>query len=64
MKTFRAYLLDHNGKITWGEWIEAVDEQHAMLKAKDLCREDSPKVELWQGSKKIGAELCGDEPPP
>jgi hypothetical protein len=58
MPTFRAYLLDDKGKITWGDWIDAADELEALAKAKELCREDSPHVEVWQGAKKIAQDDC------
>ena len=58
MPTFRAYLLDDKGKITWGDWIEAANENEALAKARELCREGSPRVEVWQGAKKIGEDRC------
>ncbi len=58
MQTFRAYLLDDQGRIAWGDWFEAADEQDALAKAKDLCREGVPKVEVWQGPRKIGENPC------
>jgi hypothetical protein len=59
MQTYRAYLLDDSGKITWGEWIEAADLEEAEAKAHELCSEGSPTVELWQG-KDLVAELPCD----
>jgi hypothetical protein len=60
--TFRAYLLDTQGRITWGDWIEATDEAEALEKAKALCREGVPTVEVWQGTKKVGEDHCHPEP--
>ncbi|HEV2533460.1 hypothetical protein [Phenylobacterium sp.] len=61
MATFRAYLLDTAGKITWGEWIEAKDQAEAEAKAHALCGAGIPAVELWQGPRRL-AELPCDAP--
>jgi hypothetical protein len=62
LQTFRAYLLDAQGKITWGDWIEAASEKDALEKAKALCREGIPTVEVWQGTRKIGEDHCFPAP--
>jgi len=54
LQTFRAYLLDASGKITWGDWIEAANENEAFARAKELRRDDSRYVEIWLGARKIG----------
>lgn len=64
LQTYRAYLLDEQGKIRWGDWIEAVDDSDALAKAKQLCREGTPTVEVWQGTKKLGKEGCRTQPIP
>ena len=63
MPTFRAYILDRAGKITWGEWIEADSREEAEAKAKALCDKGHPTVELWKGAERV-AELPCDEPEP
>jgi hypothetical protein len=60
MQTFRAYLLDTNGKIVWGDWIEADSEEEAITKAHKLCREGTPTVELWQGARPVAQIPCAD----
>jgi hypothetical protein len=56
MPTFRAYLRNPAGRITWGEWIEAKDQAEAERLAHALCSDGAPTVELWQG-KHFVAEL-------
>lgn len=63
MPTFRAYLLDPRGKITWGDWIEAADLDEAEAKARALCDAGSPTVELWQGSDRLADVPCDPEKP-
>ena len=63
MQTFRAYLLDVNGKIVWGDWVEAATEQEAMIKAHALCKEGTPTVELWKGARHIAEIPCHEAGP-
>ena len=58
MPTYRAYLLDKSGKITWGEWVEAADQDEAVAMAHKLCEEGTPTVELWLGSKPVAEIPC------
>lgn len=64
MRTFRAYLLDAHGKITWGEWIEAADLAEAEAVARTLCDAGSPTVELWEGPRPVSDVPCDPEAPP
>ncbi|MCR5876869.1 hypothetical protein LRS10_23560 [Phenylobacterium sp. J426] len=64
MRTFRAYLLDPSGRITWGEWIEARDLPEAEAKARELCDAGSPIVELWEGVKPLSQVPCNEDAPP
>jgi len=64
MPTYRAYLLDAAGKITWGDWIEAADLSGAEAIAHQLCSEGAPTVELWQGSRHLTDVECADPAPP
>ncbi|HEY2177484.1 MAG TPA: hypothetical protein VGH15_02785 [Caulobacteraceae bacterium] len=61
MPTYRAYLLNERGKITWGEWIEAEDQTDAEAKAHALCSSGTPTVELWQGSRRLAELPCDQE---
>lgn len=58
MPTYRAYVLDPAGKITWGDWIEAADQREAEAKAKQMCDAGSPTVELWQGARRLAELEC------
>lgn len=60
MPTFRAYLLNPAGKITWGEWIEAADLAEARRLARKMCDGGHPTVELWQGPRKLDQLACDD----
>lgn len=63
MRTFRAYLLNPAGRITWGEWIEATDLADAEAKARKLCTAGVPVVELWEGALPVSEVPCDDGPP-
>lgn len=58
MRTFRAYLLNPAGRITWGEWIQAADLTEAEGKARELCKGGVPMVELWEGAKPVSDVPC------
>jgi hypothetical protein len=60
MPTFRAYLLNTQGNIVWGDWIEAADESEARDKAHKLCRDGLPVVELWQGARHLAEIPCAE----
>jgi hypothetical protein len=62
MPVYRAYLLNPAGRIIWGDWIEARDQEDAEAKAHALCTEGTPMVELWQGTHRV-AELPCDAAP-
>jgi hypothetical protein len=53
VQTYRAYLLDDGGRIQRGDWIEANNENEALAKAKELWRNDGPRIEVWLGAKKL-----------
>lgn len=50
MQTFRAYLKDHAGAITWAAWIEAADLSEATRKAPDLSGHAAPRLDMWSAS--------------
>jgi hypothetical protein len=63
MPVYRAYLLNAAGKITWGDWIEAANQQDAESKAHALCGGGAPMVELWQGTRRLAELPCDPNPP-
>ncbi len=50
MQTFRAYLRDEAGAITWAAWIDAAHLAEATLRAQDLCGEATPTVDVWSAT--------------
>ncbi len=58
MQTFRAYLLNAEGRIVWGEWIEAATKEDAIVQAHALCKEGTPMVELWLGAHPVAEIPC------
>ena len=46
MPTFRAYLLDQAGAITWAAWVDGAHLAEAQRKAHELCGVATPTVEL------------------
>ena len=59
MQTYRAYLIDPDGRIRHGAWIEAADEVEANRKAREMAQ--GGKVELWFGPVRL-AVIEGDRP--
>ena len=51
MRTYRLYRLDGAGKISTAEWIEAVDDDDARLKAQ--AQLDGARYELWDRQRLI-----------
>ncbi|MBJ7413270.1 MAG: hypothetical protein JHD15_23330 [Phenylobacterium sp.] len=52
MQTFRAYLQDAAGTITWAAWIEAAHFEDARGRADALCAAGTPTVDLWSSSER------------
>jgi hypothetical protein len=63
MRTYRAYLLNPAGKIVWGDWVEAADQNEAEAKARELCKEGVPTVELWHGAQRLADVPCDPRKP-
>ncbi len=61
MPTYRAYLLNAEGKITWGDWLDAADEAEAEAKARELCAQGTPMIELWEGPRLVAELACGED---
>jgi hypothetical protein len=49
--TYRLYCLDGVGKVASAEWIEAADDETAIMIANRL--RDGRPCELWQGSRAV-----------
>lgn len=52
---YRLYCLDADGQISMAEWIDAEDDQDAILQAQALKRR-ALKCEVWDG-KRLVVEL-------
>ena len=63
MPSYRAYLLNSQGKIVRGDWLEAATPDEAMAKAQELCDQSNPTVELWQGAIRLGVARCPPDGP-
>jgi hypothetical protein len=62
MQTFRAYLQDDAGAITWASWIDADHLDEAKCKARDLCGDASPTVDLWSATDRRSYDACERDP--
>ncbi len=58
MQTFRAYLQDDTGAITWAAWIDAAHVSEAARKAQDLCPRATPTVDMWSASDRRPGAGC------
>jgi hypothetical protein len=58
MQTFRAYLQDHTGALTWAAWIDAAHYSEAVQKARDLCGLAVPTVEVWSATDRRPSPDC------
>jgi len=52
MKTFRAYIQDAAGTITWAAWIEAAHRDDAQAQANALCDGQPHELELWSATER------------
>jgi hypothetical protein len=62
MQTFRAYLQDDAGVITWAAWIDAAHLDEAKRKAQDLCGPAVPTIDLWSVTDRRPGAACELEP--
>lgn len=58
MQTFRAYLEDDTGALTWAAWIDAAHHGEAMQKAQDLCGSATPMLEVWSPTDRRAGPAC------
>lgn len=56
---YRLYRLDESGRIVSAEWIEAADDEQALVKARDLCH--GALHELWDHHRLV-ARIEPDAP--
>lgn len=47
MQTFRAFLQDASGAITWASWVEAATLAQAKQVAQVQCAGQAPSVDPW-----------------
>jgi hypothetical protein len=52
MQTFRAYIQDATGTITWAAWIEAPHREDAQAQADVLCGGQPHKLDLWSATER------------
>jgi len=57
MSDYRLYCLDGAGRINSAEWIEAEDDEAAVIRARDV-KNGALKCEVWQG-RRLVARLDG-----
>jgi hypothetical protein len=62
MQTFRAYLQDDTGAITWASWIDAAHLGEAKRKAQSLCGEATPTVDVWSAADRRLSADCELDP--
>ncbi len=62
MQTFRAYLQDDAGKITWAAWIEAAHQAEAEGMAAAMRLDRTPTLELWSATTRTIADPSRLEP--
>lgn len=58
MQTFRAYLQDDTGALTWAAWIDAAQHSEALQIAQDLCGAATPTVEMWCATDRRPGPAC------
>lgn len=52
MQTFRAYIQDASGTITWAAWIEAAHRDDAQGMAQAMCQGQTPTLDLWSATER------------
>jgi len=62
MQTFRAYLQDDAGVITWATWIDAAHLEEAECRAQNLCGQGSPTIDLWSATDRRPRAGCTLDP--
>lgn len=62
MQTFRAYLRDAEGVITWAAWIDAADLGEAQGKARALHPDQDLTLDLWSATDRRPDAACELEP--
>ncbi|CAN7612399.1 hypothetical protein LJR225_004659 [Phenylobacterium sp. LjRoot225] len=52
MQTFRAYIQDAAGAITWAAWVEAAHRDDAQAQAQALRPGQSLSLDLWSAAER------------
>ena len=61
MVNYRAYVMDREGRIALADWLDSNDDATALRDARALCSESRPMVDVWQGSRRVGAVFNNPE---
>jgi hypothetical protein len=62
MQTFRAYVQDASGTITWAAWIDAAHREDAHGQAQAMRRGETPTLELWSATDRRPDAACQLDP--
>jgi hypothetical protein len=62
MQTFRAYLQDAAGTITWAAWIDAEHLEDAQAQARQLRPDQTLTLDLWSATDRRPDPSCTLEP--
>jgi hypothetical protein len=62
MQTFRAYLQDAAGAVTWATWIDAAHLEEARGKARALRPGQDLILDLWSATDRRPDPSCELEP--
>jgi hypothetical protein len=62
MQTFRAYLQDAAGTITWAAWIDAPHREEAESQARALRPGQAVSLDLWSATDRRPDPACDLEP--
>jgi len=63
MGNYLAYQLDDRDKVIGSSAIEAKSDGEARDQAVVQCCQESPTLELWEGSRMVGRVSCDDQAP-
>jgi hypothetical protein len=58
MGNYRLYCLDGDGRIGFADWIEAKDDDDAIVRAREV-RPDAHRCEIWLKNRLV-AKLNGE----
>lgn len=64
MTIYRHYMLGPQGKIEFGDWIDAHDLAEAQQQAAARCGGRYVRCEIWQGPERLADFTCEPEQQP